>query len=90
MVVTDRRPSGEEFSAVSALLDDDDAVSRSFWVSATPSAVLIGADSTVAAPLAVGGDAIRDLIVRASSGTANNPRPNGDARPLAVLDGQGR
>lgn len=57
------------------LAGGEEGVARAYAAHATPSAVLIDADGTVAAPLARGSDAIHALVDRAVPGAGRHPSP---------------
>jgi len=68
------------------LVQTDAEVAEAYQVHATPSAVLVGRDGTIAGPLALGADAIRALLA-AVAGPPEGP-PAG-APPVLALAGAG-
>lgn len=89
VAITDRRPPDEgsapPVGPLLVLLDEDDAVARSYRVGATPSAVLVGTDGIVSAPLAEGAAGVRHLVEEAAR---SGPSPD-VASQLPVHDHNG-
>ena len=80
----DNRAKASEFGIANVLLQDDREVAEAYRSNGTPSAVLVNADGTIGRPLAVGADAIRDLITQVSGGQAHAPQP----LPMIATDGR--
>jgi uncharacterized membrane protein YphA (DoxX/SURF4 family)/thiol-disulfide isomerase/thioredoxin len=75
VAITDHRPAVDDEDALAtpvlALLDENDVVARTYRVGGTPSAVLVNGDRVVAAPLAGGAAAVRDLVEEAARAEAS-------------------
>jgi methylamine dehydrogenase accessory protein MauD len=89
--VAEVRQSAGEHELENVLLDTDGELFERYQAAATPSAVLIDADATVASPIAAGPEQIRSLRWRAI-GAAAQPRPPAMGEPaprleLPLLDG---
>jgi peroxiredoxin len=81
------RPKAREHGLVNVLLQADNETADAFSVPATPAAVLVSAEGTVASPAALGADAIRALV----RSSANRPPTVGDvAPPFELPDLAGR
>jgi thiol-disulfide isomerase/thioredoxin/uncharacterized membrane protein YphA (DoxX/SURF4 family) len=94
-VVADQLPQDHANGAPPALallVDGDDAVSRSYRVGATPSAVVVGVDGTVQSPTVSGGHAIRELGEHAVEAARQANGHVDDASPVltGVVDGHGQ
>jgi peroxiredoxin len=58
-----------EHGITSLLVEKEHEVSGTYLATATPSAVLINSDGTIASPLAIGSDEIRALVARSLAGS---------------------
>jgi uncharacterized membrane protein YphA (DoxX/SURF4 family)/thiol-disulfide isomerase/thioredoxin len=73
----------DEHGRLDVLLQADDGVSTSYRADGTPTALLIGADGTIASPPAAGADAIEMLVARAVGAPAVEPAREPPALDLA-------
>jgi thiol-disulfide isomerase/thioredoxin len=81
------RPKAKEHGLVNVLLQVADETAQSFEVTATPGAVLVGADGAVESGVALGSESIRMLV----AATVSRPPSIGETAPdfaLPDLDGR--
>jgi peroxiredoxin len=84
------RPKVAEHGVAHVLLQEGREVAQAYGANWTPTAVLIAPDGTVAAPPAVGADAVRELATRGVAQLLSTPKVGDPAPDLALPDLDGR
>jgi peroxiredoxin/uncharacterized membrane protein YphA (DoxX/SURF4 family) len=81
------RAKAAEHGVSYVLLQQDDEVAQAFRSPGTPSAVVVGADGMISRPMAVGADAIRDLVARTTGSSGGIPLLDRAPAPLPSANG---
>ena len=71
----ENRAKSAEHGLTDVLLQDDREVAESYQATITPSAVLVQPDGTIGSPVAIGADAIAQLVARISDTPLVVPTP---------------